>query len=42
MSSIVVIGGGMCGSLASMMLARDGHDVVTLERDPAPEDAWDE
>lgn len=43
---IVVIGGGMCGLLAGMLLADDGHEVTVLERDPSqppsPLDAWDE
>ena len=44
---IVIIGGGMCGLGAAMLLARDGHDVTVLERDegeiPAtPLDAWNQ
>jgi 2-polyprenyl-6-methoxyphenol hydroxylase-like FAD-dependent oxidoreductase len=40
------MGGGVCGLATGLMLARDGHDVTVLERDPAPvpetlEDAWD-
>jgi 2-polyprenyl-6-methoxyphenol hydroxylase-like FAD-dependent oxidoreductase len=45
---IVVIGAGVAGLVSSLFLARDGHDVVLLERDatPLPEDAesafsWD-
>jgi 2-polyprenyl-6-methoxyphenol hydroxylase-like FAD-dependent oxidoreductase len=41
---VVTLGGGMVGLSASMLLARDGHDVTLLERDssaPAePDDAW--
>ncbi len=45
MPRIIVLGGGVCGLAASMLLARDGHDVTVLERDPAPvpdtlDDAW--
>lgn len=46
MASVLVMGGGMCGLSVGMMLARDGHDVTVLERDPAPppgsgDEAWD-
>jgi 2-polyprenyl-6-methoxyphenol hydroxylase-like FAD-dependent oxidoreductase len=46
MAKIVVVGGGICGLGASMMLARRGHEVVVLERNPEdpPETidkAWD-
>jgi 2-polyprenyl-6-methoxyphenol hydroxylase-like FAD-dependent oxidoreductase len=42
---IVFIGGGIAGLCGSMLLARDGHHVTVLERDPAapgdPTEAWD-
>ena len=45
---IVVIGAGVAGLASSLYLARDGHDVILLERDatPLPESAdaafeWD-
>ena len=47
MASILVVGGGMGGLPTAMLLARDGHDVTVLERDPAPppasgDEAWDQ
>ena len=36
MAEIVVVGAGLNGLLAAMMLAKDGHHVVVLEKDPAP------
>ena len=46
MARIIVLGGGVCGLAAGMLLARDGHEVTLLERDPAPvpgspEEAWE-
>ena len=46
MARIVVLGAGVCGLAAGMLLRRDGHDVTVLERDPAPvpdsvEEAWE-
>ena len=45
MASIVVNGAGAVGLLSAMLLADDGHDVVVLERDPAPpppsSEAWE-
>ena len=45
MAEIVVLGGGVCGLAAGILLARDGHDVSVLERDlepvpGTPDDAW--
>lgn len=45
--SILIIGAGICGLGAGLLLARDGHDVTLLERDPSPlpaspQSAWDE
>ena len=44
--TILVVGGGICGLGAALLLARDGHEVTVLERDlgplpESPQDAWD-
>ncbi len=41
-----MLGAGVCGLAAGMLLRRDGHEVTVLERDQArvpasPEDAWE-
>lgn len=46
MADIIVMGGGLCGLASALLLARDGHAVTVLERDPeAPpatvEQAWE-
>jgi 2-polyprenyl-6-methoxyphenol hydroxylase-like FAD-dependent oxidoreductase len=45
MARIIMTGGGIVGLGASLMLARDSHQVTVLERDPAlppdPEKAWE-
>src|SRR6516164_5694874 len=43
---IILLGGGVCGLAAGMLLRRDGHEVTVLERDPAPvpsspHEAWE-
>src|SRR3954471_8375659 len=47
MAAVVVTGGGLIGLSTAMMLAKDGHDVTVLERDPSPPpatptDAWEQ
>jgi 2-polyprenyl-6-methoxyphenol hydroxylase-like FAD-dependent oxidoreductase len=46
MAEIIVLGGGVCGLATGILLARDGHEVTLLERDPAPvpdsiDEAWE-
>jgi 2-polyprenyl-6-methoxyphenol hydroxylase-like FAD-dependent oxidoreductase len=46
MSKIIVLGAGVCGLAAGMLLAKDGHQVTMLERDSVPppetpQEAWD-
>jgi 2-polyprenyl-6-methoxyphenol hydroxylase-like FAD-dependent oxidoreductase len=46
MARIVVLGGGVCGLASGLLLARDGHEVTVLERDPDPvpesaDEAWE-
>ena len=36
MPSVVIVGGGVVGLGLGMLLAKDGHDVRLLERDPQP------
>ena len=45
MPNIVVTGAGMNGLTAALLLAKDGHSVTVVERDPAlppsTDEAWD-
>jgi 2-polyprenyl-6-methoxyphenol hydroxylase-like FAD-dependent oxidoreductase len=45
MATITVLGAGTNGLTTALLLARDGHEVTVLERDPAPPprpgDAWE-
>ena len=45
MNDVLVLGGGICGLATAMLLARDGHLVRVVERDPTEvpdtvDDAW--
>jgi len=46
MAEIVVVGAGLIGLSTALLLARDGHRVTVLEKDPAPppppQAAWDD
>jgi 2-polyprenyl-6-methoxyphenol hydroxylase-like FAD-dependent oxidoreductase len=33
---VIIVGAGMCGLGAAVLLARDGHDVTVIDRDPGP------
>lgn len=35
MAQVLVLGGGMCGLTTALLLARDGHQITVVERDPA-------
>lgn len=46
MARIVIVGAGLIGLATALMVAKQGHDVTVLERDPAPppgtpDGAWD-
>lgn len=43
---VLILGAGICGLGTALLLARDGHEVTILERDPgpvpdSPQAAWD-
>jgi 2-polyprenyl-6-methoxyphenol hydroxylase-like FAD-dependent oxidoreductase len=35
MAQVLILGGGMCGLTTALLLARDGHQITVVERDPA-------
>jgi 2-polyprenyl-6-methoxyphenol hydroxylase-like FAD-dependent oxidoreductase len=46
MARIIILGAGVCGLPAAMLLSRDGHEVTVLERDgdsvpESPGEAWE-
>ena len=46
MANVLLVGGGICGLGAALLLARDGHEVTVVERDAdpvpdSPQEAWD-
>ncbi len=46
MAKVLIVGGGVAGLSTGMLLAKDGHEVVLVERDaappaPDPDGAWD-
>jgi glycine/D-amino acid oxidase-like deaminating enzyme len=46
MARVIILGAGVGGLTTAILLARDGHEVTVLERDPAPPppaaQAWDD
>src|SRR5262249_8752276 len=45
-ADVLIIGAGICGLGTALLLARDGHDVLVIERDAdpvpnSPQEAWD-
>ena len=36
MPRVIVVGGGLIGLATSLLIAKQGHDVTVLERDPEP------
>ncbi|MGH3406573.1 MAG: FAD-dependent oxidoreductase [Streptosporangiaceae bacterium] len=46
MARIIVVGGGLIGLATALLLEKQGHEIIVLERDPAPPPgtpggAWD-